>query len=192
MPAVPLGLRMVATYTGPGGATAANVLHFLDAGGDFNQATMDDLAVAWADAWAASSSDQWEADQLFECSDLSVDPAPSLFADSGAPAGTDTSIPLPPASTVCVSVRAPTGGRRGRGRAYLPGVPDSGVDSAGLLLSGTVTDYLGNMTLFGTDAAGLGWLWAVYSRTDGVVRPITVVGVDGVLDTQRRRQARFA
>lgn len=183
---------MVATYSGPGGSTAANVLHFIDAGGNFDAATMDDLAAAWATRWAACSSSAWAADSQFETFDLSVDPAPSIIAASGSPAGTDSSIPLPPASTICVSLRTPTGGRRGRGRAYMPGVPDSGVDTAGIIGSGTITDYLANLTLFATDAASLGWIWAVYSRTDGVVRVVTALGVDGVLDTQRRRQARLA
>ena len=192
MPVVPVGLRMVATYSGPGGATAANVLHFVDIGGDFDQATMDGLAEDWANAWAACSSDEWEADQLFECLDLSVDPPALILADSGAPAGTDTSDPLPPASTVCVSLRAASGGRSGRGRAYLPGVPESGVDSAGQLLGGTVTDYLGNMGAFGIAAGSAGWAWAVYSRTDGVVRIASAIAVDANLDTQRRRQQRLA
>lgn len=192
MPIVPAGLRMVATYQGPGGATAANVLHFVDIGGDFDQATMDGLAQDWADAWAACSSDQWTADPLFECLDLTSDPPALILADSGAPSGTDTSVPLPPASTVCVSLRAASGGRSGRGRAYLPGVPDSGVDSAGQLLSGTVTDYLGNMAAFGIAAGSAGWGWAVYSRTDGVCRIATTIGVDANLDTQRRRQQRLA
>lgn len=191
MPVVPLGLQLVMTYSGPGGSTATNVLNFIDIGGTFDQASVDTVATAWANYWEAFGSSAWSVDPSVEALDLTVDPPAVLDADTGGPVGSDASAPLTPGCALVVSLRAASGGRSGRGRIYLPGVPDSSVDTAGTVSSGLITDLITDFTTMAVAAAGAGFIPAVYSRTDGIVRAVSSFGVSPVIDTQRRRQGRL-
>jgi hypothetical protein len=192
MPEVPGLLQLVPTYTGPEGATAANVLSFAFAGGDFDQSTVDDIAQAWEDFWVLFASDEWVIDAGMQATWFDIDPPGELLALNGGSAGSDTSDPLPPACAIVVSLRTSENSRRGRGRFYLPGVPDSGVSTGGILVGSLVTDLLTDFQAFGTACFVVGFVPAVYSRTDGVQRAVSTVSVDPVLDTQRRRQNRLA
>lgn len=191
MPTAPDGAQVVFTYTGPGGASAANVLAFRSIGGDFDQTRMDHIAAEWADFWQAFASDAWSIDTDAEAFDLSLDPHPQLIANTGGGAGSDSADSETPQVAVCVSLQSFVAGRRGRGRIYLPGVPISSVDEAGLLDSGFITDTLSDLGDFGTSIAGVGWVLAVYSRLDSVVRSTAGISISPYCDTQRRRQARL-
>jgi hypothetical protein len=101
---------------------------------------------------------------------------------------------LPQNSAFLVHKRTALGGRRHRGRLYLPGVNEALVDDKGLMSS---------TALNGVNAAALAWLNGVVSL-EAVVNmvvlhtkpigptviaptPITVLTLDPVLGTQRRR-----
>lgn len=191
MPAVTGGAQFVATYVGPSGATAANIQALENIGGDFDQATIDDIADAWGAFFEAFASDEWALNAGMEFRDLRVDPYDVLVAGNGAFPGTDTSDPELPAIAACVSVIAATGGRRGRGRFYLPGVPASSTSTGGTLDSGFITATLSDYVDFSLACAAVGWVPAVYSRTDGVVRGVASVAMSPIVDTQRRRQGRL-
>lgn len=191
MPAVTGGAQFVATYVGPGGATAANIHALANIGGDFDQAAVDNIADAWADFWSAFASDEWSLNAGMEFRDLRVDPYDVLIAGNGAVAGTDSSDPELPAIAAVVSISAATGGRRGKGRMYLPGVPASSTSTGGTLDAGFITATLADYVTFSVAVAGEGWVPAVYSRSDGVVRGVATVGMSPIVDTQRRRQGRL-
>lgn len=82
------------------------------------------------------------------------------------------------------------GGRTGKGRFFLPGVPEAEVDAAGNVQTGSVTafglasiDYLNDMS------AILGVNSCVLLHSDGatIPNPITAITLDSKLATQRRR-----
>lgn len=191
MPAVTGGAQFVASYDGPSGATAVNIVGLSNIGGDFNQSTVNAIASAWIDFVTAFMSDEWSVRGDIEFRDLRTEPYPILFATTSDAAGTDTSDPLPPQVALCVSIQAATGGRRGRGRFYLPGVPDSSVSTGGEVDAGLISATLSDLGDFGIACATVGWIPAVYSRTDGVVRALAVASISGFIDTQRRRMERI-
>ena len=83
-----------------------------------------------------------------------------------------------------------TGGRRGRGRFFLPAVPETNVDPGGVLTSGTITtaNNAGGALLSGLATAGI----PMYLLHDDVTAPYEVVDltVSRFVATQRRRQPR--
>lgn len=98
------------------------------------------------------------------------------------------------------------GGRRNRGRMFLPGVFDGAVDDSGLVASGTVTqiqtaldDFLASMSIFGLSLLILhspAYTWGlvnnqprrIYSSTPPPdPTPVTALIMTGMVATQRRR-----
>lgn len=190
-PVVTSGALFIPTYNASG-ATAANVMALVSIGGDFDQASVDGIAASWEDNMKQSLNANWFLDSSHRFVDLSVDPPDELF---GASAGDNGSIPggaLPPASACVLSLVA-GGGRRRKGRIYFPGQSESQWSDIGTDIANYGTGLSGHFVDYATDiATGFGWLPAVYSRVDGVVRAVQSFGVDDVLDTQRRRQQRIA
>lgn len=191
MPVVPSSALVIPTYTGPGGATAANVLAFRSIGGAFDATRMDFIAAEWADFWQAFAADAWSIDVDAEARNLTSDPYGVFIANTGGGTGSDSSDSETPAVAMCVSTQSGSGGRRGRGRFYLPGVPISSIDEAGLIDSGFITATLADYASFGASIAGVGWVPAVYSRTDGLTRVVESASISPYVDTQRRRQGRL-
>lgn len=191
MPPVVGTSRLVATYGGPDGASAANVLHFVTIGGDFDQATGDAIAEAWGDFFEVWGQQSWSIDESLEWADLREDPPEVLTVTSNGNAGDSTQESLPANVSSCLSIAAGSGGRSGRGRIYLPGISSEYVISSKLtsgFISATVAAYLA----FASDVAtNHGWVPAVYSRTEGVSRIVLSVGMSDVVDTQRRRTQRL-
>lgn len=192
MPAVPLCMQFVPTYTADTGETAANVMHFIDIGGDFDQATVDGILEAWSVFWAPLSNEGWNLDDTALFRDLSVDPSTDLVAAFESENGQGSGDHLPANCAWVLSLIAGSGGRRGRGRVYVPGLGDS--DAGGSLLGpGFITAALTGFTTYATTCAvDFGWVPAVYSRTDGIARVVASGSVDNVVDSQRRRSQRLA
>lgn len=192
MPVVPLTLQVQYPYRSTGSATATNVLHFLDIGGAFSQANMDDLCQAWRDEMEAALSDDWALGGTVRCLDLSQDPPAEIYADAPENFGDISGDALTPASTAVVSLSAGASRRR-RGRIYFPGQVESNYDLDGNMQAGYVALLAASFSLAATAiATNSGYVPAVYSRVDGVSRAVTSFGVDDVLDTQRRRQQRIS
>lgn len=113
---------------------------------------------------------------------------------AGAGPGTNTSTALLPAnSAFLVHKRTASGGRRGRGRMYFPGVDETEVDNLGALSSATRTAW---------STALAAWLAAIaaVAGVDSMVllhgpgltippvpTPVTSLTLDPVIATQRRR-----
>ena len=191
MPAVLLTSQLVATYGGPDGAFAANVLHFISIGGDFDQGTGDDIATAWGNYWESIGQENWAIDASLEWRDLREDPPEVLNVETLGNNGDSVSAPLPANVTACLSIAAASGGRSGRGRIYLPGIADEYVTGS-LITVPFINAAVEGYQAFATEVATLsGWVPAVYSRTDGGSRIVASVGMSNVVDTQRRRTQRL-
>jgi len=97
-----------------------------------------------------------------------------------------------PPVNCAVLVRKSTamGGRKGRGRMFLPAglAPEGTVDAAGVLQSGTVTGLQGRLNTFRTTMATEG-LPLYLLHDDPAITPneITSFGVQSKMATQRRR-----
>lgn len=130
-----------------------------------------------------------------------------IFESSVIVAGTQVAASAAPNTSFLIRKSTTLGGRRGRGRMYLPGVPETNVDDAGLLAGAAVsainTDlgaFLINMT-----TEGLPLMLEHFPKTEWVLNenqqprrvpvagtvpnPTQVVGltVDPTVATQRRR-----
>lgn len=192
MAVVPLGYQLVPTYLGPAGATAASVLNFINIGGDYDTDAGDGILGLWEEYWAGVSSSDWAIDTSAVWRDMTTDPADELFATGSGRDGDSTSDAAPAQCCVVASLSA-GGGRRRKGRVYLPGLSLEYILSSAILLTALVEYVADEYVTFAT-ACGVnhGFLPAVYSRLDGVVHPVTGVSADDVIDTQRRRGERLA
>lgn len=100
-----------------------------------------------------------------------------------------------PALAALVHLNTGLGGRRNRGRKFLPwAVSDSNVTENGTLQTAAVTALQTAVSAFQTELADEGWQ-AVILHGSGVTSvpdptPVTSMVVDGVISTQRRRQTR--
>lgn len=123
---------------------------------------------------------------------------PTLVVPStqAATTGPATSVSLPQNSSWLIRKRTDLGGRRGRGRMYLPGIAESNVDHAGNINAGNVTfaqaafdgwyDFL---------TGGVGarlYPPVVLHRSEGAgvepaPTPVTMFTVESKIATQRRR-----
>lgn len=96
----------------------------------------------------------------------------------------------PPNVAFLVHKATATGGRRGRGRMYLPGVGDALVGSAGELIGETASTLESSLFTFAGALTLAGLPLAVLH--DGAFPPSLITGltVDGRVATQRRRLRR--
>jgi hypothetical protein len=183
---------MLPEYVGAGGVTATNVLNFVKLGDDPSNAELDDIATGWQDVFLSYASNQWGINGGTRFVFIDEDPAPDYEAANTGDVGTTSGGVLPAQCAICVSIIA-SAGRRGRGRIYLPGVSEGSVADTshvdGLVLDAiqtALTDWIQDVL------QPLSVALAVYSRLDGVVRPLNQAGIDTVIDTQRRRVARLS
>lgn len=192
MAVVPLTIESVHTFSGPGGASAACVRHWLDIGGDFDDNTADFIAGAFGQWWSSLANEDWSYSGAIRFLDLTTDPPGEIFSGVTGDTGQGTGNTLPAQCAFVVSLSAGASRRR-RGRIYLPGIGENDVDDASLVSSGFVTAALDGFTTMAADiASNVGYVPAVYSRTDGVARAVAGIGADRVIDTQRRRVQRLA
>lgn len=191
MPVVPNCAQLVPEYGGGSGATAVNVLHFLDIGGGFDQANGDYILQAWIDFWTTIACDQWSVSGLAKWRDLSVDPIDELVAVATGEGGDGSDAPSPAQATPVLSLICKAAGRRGRGRIYLPGMGQEQAYGSTMITS-YVALAVANFGTFSSDiAVNAGWVPAVYSRTDGLARPVVAIDMSRIVDTQRRRAERL-
>jgi hypothetical protein len=192
MPVVPDTIQMVPTYFGVGGVTAANVIHFRQAGGAFDQSSCDEVILEWDQFTHSVMSDDWTLDDSARFLDLSQDPPDEIFGTNNSQSGVVTGGPLPAQCAAVLSISG-GGGRRRAGRIYLPGIAELSVNDNSRLDSTMVTALQSGLAQFIVDVfSNVGWALAVYSRVNGTSVPVTSVAVDDVIDTQRRRVNRLA
>lgn len=107
--------------------------------------------------------------------------------------GGGTAGACPPNVAVLVHKLTPYGGRTGRGRMYLPGIPEENVDSGGNISSSWLADRQSNLNSFWAElvAADLDPV-LLHSEETAVSDPfvITSFAVQSKVATQRRRLRR--
>lgn len=170
-----------------------------DAAGDFVQLA-DDMVAVFEDAFAGELA-----------SDVTIGPAtvragtdggdPLAVTGSQTGVGLETAAIAPSNVALLIKKATGTGGRRGRGRMYIPWiVQDAAVDEVGMIAGGSLPAYQGDATDFHADlAAGTTGTWATpmvllhdSSGAGPEPGPSTVTGltVDGMVANQRRRLGR--
>lgn len=84
---------------------------------------------------------------------LGPDATGDFASETGSWPGTQATTSFPPQVATLVRKVTGSGGRRGRGRMYFPGVPETGVDDAGIISAAGVTawnlalaDFLGALS----------------------------------------------
>lgn len=191
MTATPDAMRMEAAYSGPGGAFAFNVLHFVNIGGDFDAVTVDYIADSWVTVMKTAVASDWQVSGVNRFLDLRTAIPDETFSDADSEFGDNTSDSLPPNVAICLSLSAGASRRR-RGRFYYPGIPSEFISGGGQIDSvyavgivAAISDWVGDV------ASTQGWVLAVYSRMDNVVRAITTMAMRDLVDTQRRRIERI-
>lgn len=122
---------------------------------------------------------------------------PFVFEFAANIPGTDSYSIVPQNTAILVRKLSALGGRKGRGRAFLPWVSETSVSDAGVLTPTYVTAWQANMDDFITnrlDSAGTGLsvdLGLVILHNDATVpTPVTNLIVDPMVATQRRRLRR--
>jgi hypothetical protein len=113
------------------------------------------------------------------------------FVDSQAgTAGSETS---PPNAAVLVTKQTIVGGRKGRGRMYVPGIPEADVSPGGLIAGATVTAWNAAFEDMRDEATGLNLPFRLlHGEYDPQPAPYSIeaFSVTDLLATQRRRLRR--
>lgn len=191
MPTVSGGLQIAVSAESTSGATATNVLNFVNIGGDFEESATDVLVGAWIDYAKQFMADTWDVGGAYRALDLSTDPRDEVLGSVAPEAGVNGADSNPPNVAICVSLSTGASGRSRRGRIYLAGapvdlvLPSGGIESVGRVAMETeFVDY-------GQGCAVVGWIPAVYSRKLSQVNAAIGVSVSSFADTQRRRISRL-
>jgi hypothetical protein len=162
-----------------------------DAGGAYDD-VLEYLADSYANAWVAETSDQTTMGPYrLEVGQDGGDP---ITVEYGATTvGSNNDEPLPPNCALLVRKTSAFGGRRNRGRAYIPGLalkpsssPAGVLDGAAVTaLQGDANDWLAAATNAGPpEVSGL-----VILHSEAPSTPTEIVGLDvqDKIATQRRR-----
>lgn len=120
---------------------------------------------------------------------------PIVGTDTGSIAGSRSGESPSPNVAVLIHKRTAAGGRRNRGRMFVPwGVTDAEVNEDGTLLGTVISPWNGALnswrTLLTTASLPPVVLHSVGLTLPGVPTPITSMTVDPVVSTQRRRLGR--
>jgi hypothetical protein len=168
----------------------------------------DPLAVAALIDGAANISGSYYA--LFDSSVTATSIRVSLGTDGSEDligelainrAGVTTKSSLPPNCALLVHKVTTRGGRRGRGRMFLPWtISENNCDEGGLIDSSTLTDLSGKTNMFLTQLNSAGVPMVVLHQASkpntahptapGPPNPVTSLVVDKLVSTQRRRLGR--
>ena len=132
---IPVGFVQVnLKFTGTGVPTGAEMT--FGSSNESNQ-SLENIADSYADAWNTSGMDSWMSADVSLTSIL-VKKGPNATGASGefpyAIPGSNSSAD-PPQSAVLLRKVTEQGGRRGRGRSYMPGVPGNACVASGELTS---------------------------------------------------------
>lgn len=173
--------------------TTMNVFHYrVSIDGDADDA--DGLVAAFAancqTEWLACCSDEWELTGYI-CQKIHPLPVLSAFTQEVAfSAGTVAGNSLPSSVAVVMTKRTNLGGRVGRGRTYMPGVPSSFEDNSEITDAGYAT-YLALANRLDnslTSQIGGSYTPVIWHRTPRTSDSITQFIPRTTLRNQRRRQ----
>lgn len=120
-----------------------------------------------------------------------------VFEHQGVSTGNLDVNSTPPQVAALVTKRTARGGRRGRGRFYLPGLPENDVSNSGVFSGVAVTNLQGGLDDLLTGLAGVGFLtpMVVLHNSEGETVPgdpdeVTALVLSTQVATQRRRLRR--
>lgn len=164
--------------------------------GDY-EAAGSAIADAYANAWLPNSSSQ----VTLESVDLIIGqdgPDHLIYSVPDGRSGAGSTGYLPQNCALLVQKRTNLGGRKHRGRMYLPNcLPDSQVDNIGVIVPSTVTafqttaaDFLEDLNVGGDDGQPPVPMVILHSDLGGTPpapTPVTSLNVSGTIATQRRR-----
>lgn len=181
------------------GQTTINDLYFATEAPPVTLGQLDALALALNDWFSASILTLLSASYSYEHVRVRDLTSQAGFvverSDSAGPGGAGGAF-VPNNVAPCISFRTAIAGRSGRGRNYIPGVPQS-VISGNTISPGFIADT--TIAYQGLLATGSfkpsGWTWVVVSRfTLNAPRPagvanavLSVLYTDTTVDSQRRR-----
>lgn len=180
------------------GQISENVIH-VEKGSPFTLAQLQALR-GTVDTWDSGQNSHLRTTgvTLFRIRTKALDSLGSPMEDYFLPTprpGTITSATVPMNVAFCMKLSSGLTGRSNRGRWY---AGNFGIDNTldpGHMTAGSVSGFVGAMNNLLTTLSGAGYTWVVTSyRTGGAWRTTahnvavaTVVAVDNVLDSQRRR-----
>jgi hypothetical protein len=167
---------------------------FRDAGGDF-QGAVDDVRTAWAGSMHLQMDNSVMIGPV--TARVGTDSGePIVYTDSIAPAmGAVTGSVLPPAVALLVHKRTSRGGRRGRGRLFIPWcLQGANVDEAGVISGARMTSLSTALaawrTALVTASVPMVLLHGTGQSTLGGPDVVTALFPDNRVASQRRRQGR--
>lgn len=181
------------------GQQTINDLYFASVSPPITLGQLDSLALALADWFTATVLTFLSASYSFErvhVRDLTTQAGFIAESANGAGPGGAGGAFVPNNVAPCISFRTSVAGRSGRGRNYIPGVPQS-VVNGNTMTSGFMADMVAayQQLLPSGSLHPDGWLWVVVSRfTANAPRPagvanavLSVLFADTTVDSQRRR-----
>lgn len=188
--AIPAGyVRITLPFVGAAVPTgAANVLCFENT----TSLDADAIQILWngasgTDPWSYMSSSATCPEMLIK---FGPDATGALETRACATAGSSGGAMGGAAIAVLIKKATALGGRRGRGRFFLPAIPEEFVDIGGTLDSTFVSGIQADTDTFFA-ALAVGGLEACVEHSDGATpTPVTAHSVSNVVATQRRRQRR--
>jgi len=160
-----------------------------------------DLAAAWLTLLADTAANtfyhtgvQWSQVNV---SELGATPSAPIVTSAQAviaDGGVSSDVSIPPQCSPCVSLTTATAGSRARGRMYLPAPDSTSMTTAGRLISGFRTAWIGALDTFFATMTGNAATPVVVSAVGGVYTtyPVVTIRMGDVVDTQRRRRNSIA
>lgn len=179
--------------TNGGNSTAVNTLD-IDAGFTIDpQVIVDEAADAYGDVIVALMTDEWN---LLSTTLYVPDGGGTIpFTNNGGRTG-GTGTPVPPGVALLMTKQTNTGGRRGKGRMFIPGISQTQVNGDGIVASGFLATARANVETLRTRLTALGSSVqpVVHTRASGGLPAgntlITKFWVEQEVATQRKRQRR--
>lgn len=186
--------RVVVTYA-KGTEEWSNVYHATKT--DFVRADMEALAAAVDAIFTSTVLDTFSSDVRYQVTtvyDIRTLTGEIVFDNSHTGPGTASFDVVPINTAVVVTLRTATRGRTGRGRSYIAGYSEGGIED-GEWNATTLAQALNLVLDIKAAIESAGWTMVIRSiQTDGiennpaVTRPVTQVAVrGGKVGTQRRR-----
>lgn len=108
----------------------------------------------------------------------------------GTATGGDGGQMSPPNLCLLVEKHTDLGGRRGRGRMFLPGVSEPIVDGSGVIAGDYLSDVNGNLGLWQDSLETANLNPVLFHSTETAPTPLTSMSLDPKAATQRRRMRR--
>lgn len=145
-------------------------------------ADSDELADLWASQVMPELNNQWH---YFLC--RFRDATGTVKERSETTAGSATAAPTTPNVAFLAQKLTGLGGRKNRGRMYIPGVSEDNVDGVGNVTSGKVASLDAALGVYVADAASFHFTPVILHNSLTAPTPFTGFSVSGLAATQRRR-----